>query len=437
MIMFAVNAIQQIQCWDEDLLDDDLMTDTKPTDENGCAELTFADRNPTSDLCAGWDCWGFNSASDPDVYCLISKPGFHTTHTFTIKNLNQNNVADFGTQWIFKHRAPTTTNGCGPASLWPVISTVITFITGFEDPCRNHDFCYDNCKEKKEDCDTEFHGLMISKCMDAFHKSSCTSVAYAMYAIVAYAQGGTDAYVQARINYKCDSVDECNRLATYTTNSHRYGMMASPLNWTQAQAAALALPQCCGKDAHLVTIGDMNENNFIDSSFKIIDGAWIGLSDAADEGNFSWVDGTPLNFKDWNTGEPNGISGGLDENCGEYSDNKKAWNDQLCSAIRPNYMFEYDCDPIITYTTNCDALAVHLSEIHPGSTYRIHESNYLKKTTMTPDRLEGKNKPYCNKKRIKVNNKLTKNVTKGDMKVDGDNVRNIDTDIDTNRTGGY
>ncbi len=54
---------------------------------------------------------------------------------------------------------------------------------------------------------------------------------------------------------------------------------------------------------HLLTINSAEENNFISNN---TDGAvWIGFTDAYSEGNFSWNTGEPVNYTNWEPGQPN------------------------------------------------------------------------------------------------------------------------------------
>jgi hypothetical protein len=87
-----------------------------------------------------------------------------------------------------------------------------------------------------------------------------------------------------------------------------------------------------------------------------------------------------------------------------------------------------------------------LSEIHPGSTSGINESNELNKSTINPDKgmdkiiqfLEGKYKPsYYNKKKINTVNKSINGVTNDDMKKAGVDRIKKDMDIDTTWATGY
>ncbi|MCA9604112.1 MAG: C-type lectin domain-containing protein [Myxococcales bacterium] len=69
-----------------------------------------------------------------------------------------------------------------------------------------------------------------------------------------------------------------------------------------------------GGSAQLASIGGMMENDFValESNTGGARLVWLGLTDAALEGTFVWLDGSPLAFTHWAGGEPNGGTG---ENC--------------------------------------------------------------------------------------------------------------------------
>ncbi|XP_034156883.1 C-type lectin domain family 4 member M [Pangasianodon hypophthalmus] len=90
---------------------------------------------------------------------------------------------------------------------------------------------------------------------------------------------------------------------------------------------------CSSRGADLVIINSREEQEFIGQQLGSTV-AWIGLSDRDREGEWKWVDGTPLTTKYWRPGEPNNSD---DEDCAEiyYSDSNKAvWNDNKCSEKR-------------------------------------------------------------------------------------------------------
>jgi hypothetical protein len=87
-------------------------------------------------------------------------------------------------------------------------------------------------------------------------------------------------------------------------NNHTYFLL-TPSTWTAGEASAVAL------GGHLTTIRSADENEFIRASVLGFDGmdrrGWIGLWDPNGTGNFVWTGGEPLNYTNWNGGEPNNI----------------------------------------------------------------------------------------------------------------------------------
>ena len=85
-------------------------------------------------------------------------------------------------------------------------------------------------------------------------------------------------------------------------NGHSYQLTA-PMTIGDARQAASNM------GGYLVAINDQAENDFVFQTF--VQGAthaYIGLSDELVEGNFLWDSGEPLNFTNWNPGEPSGNS---------------------------------------------------------------------------------------------------------------------------------
>jgi len=57
---------------------------------------------------------------------------------------------------------------------------------------------------------------------------------------------------------------------------------------------------------------------------------WIGINDLETEGTYAWTDGSPLDYENWNDGEPNDWGAG--EDCGHlYEGNGNKWNDLPCN----------------------------------------------------------------------------------------------------------
>ncbi|XP_053335824.1 CD209 antigen-like protein E [Clarias gariepinus] len=106
-----------------------------------------------------------------------------------------------------------------------------------------------------------------------------------------------------------------------------YFMYNEEKNWTESRQI------CMDKGADLVIINNREEQEFI--SKQKVNGriqAWIGLSDRETEGEWKWVDGTPLTTAFWASGEPNNAGG--DEDCAEFysGDTGNFWNDKKCTT---------------------------------------------------------------------------------------------------------
>ena len=81
---------------------------------------------------------------------------------------------------------------------------------------------------------------------------------------------------------------------------------------------------CAQMGGQLATIDGADE---IDLFFQHAIGGWIGLEDLDEDGEFGWLDGTPLEFTDWRAGQPNG------ELCVEVLENMQ-WDDVDCEAVK-------------------------------------------------------------------------------------------------------
>ncbi|XP_038946013.1 CD209 antigen-like protein C [Rattus norvegicus] len=86
---------------------------------------------------------------------------------------------------------------------------------------------------------------------------------------------------------------------------------------------------CKDMGAQLVVIKSNDEQSFLQRTCKKKRNTWMGLSDRKEEGQWLWVDGSPLlfNFRNyWSAGEPNNQD---NEDCAVFSDS--GWNDITCS----------------------------------------------------------------------------------------------------------
>ena len=65
---------------------------------------------------------------------------------------------------------------------------------------------------------------------------------------------------------------------------------------------------CLATPGHLASVHGAEEQTAVSelclSHLGEGGGCWIGLSDKGHEGSFQWSDGSPLDFVEWNPGEP-------------------------------------------------------------------------------------------------------------------------------------
>ncbi len=105
-------------------------------------------------------------------------------------------------------------------------------------------------------------------------------------------------------------------------------------NYADAEA------DCVSQGGHLVAIHDqMTQDAVVNGAYAISGGEWwIGLDDIASEGNFSWTDGSLLDYAMFAGGEPNN-AGGI-ENCGHLA----SWTGGLWNDIPCDQTFAYVCE---------------------------------------------------------------------------------------------
>ena len=113
-------------------------------------------------------------------------------------------------------------------------------------------------------------------------------------------------------------------LDAFEYNGHSYYIYSDVANtWEEAQA------YCEARGGHLAVINDETENNAVFNYMKSkgYNSAYFGLSDAAKEGTWTWVNGDSSTYRNWASGEPNSERSNEDyaEFYYKFSDGK--WND--------------------------------------------------------------------------------------------------------------
>jgi hypothetical protein len=134
-------------------------------------------------------------------------------------------------------------------------------------------------------------------------------------------------------------LSDCNAFgpnATFDSETKHCYLLVPDLT-TFAEASA----HCASLGAHLVTISDQQENEFV---WNLDMGEhWLGASDGKSPkemgvGTYTWVDGEPFSYTNWTPGQPNAVESDCDsangggpcyEHCAfQWSGGQ--WNDQLC-----------------------------------------------------------------------------------------------------------
>jgi len=141
------------------------------------------------------------------------------------------------------------------------------------------------------------------------------------------------------------------------SNGHTYELVTSlsPIRWTQAKAAA-ELKTLNGEQGYLGTVTSPEENAFVVSKFGNLT-AWIGASDAAQNGTWKWVTGPEAGtifqignfpsvtsspgYANWVARQPDNGYGGTEAYAGYWG--STGWNDFIDtgSSVVKNYLVEY------------------------------------------------------------------------------------------------
>ena len=137
------------------------------------------------------------------------------------------------------------------------------------------------------------------------------------------------------IDQDCDGADDC--LAT-TDGVHDFTFCGDARSWSDAAAA------CAGIGAHLVDVEDVAENDWLWAQVQAISPTvpwWLGYSDTAVEGTFTWDGGATSPYTAWRAGEPNDYD--ANEDCARWIvGGGGAWADADCTLAQP-FVCESGC----------------------------------------------------------------------------------------------
>jgi Lectin C-type domain len=118
-------------------------------------------------------------------------------------------------------------------------------------------------------------------------------------------------------------------------NGHSYKRFDTAKYWTQAKTA------CVNLGAHLATITDQAEQDWIVSKqlYSSSVAVFLGGTDSAVEGTWTWITGEPFVYSNWYPGRPDDYSAGQDY-LWLYSDG--TWDDGGLPS--PDYQSSYLCE---------------------------------------------------------------------------------------------
>ncbi|XP_041097927.1 CD209 antigen-like protein C [Polyodon spathula] len=138
-----------------------------------------------------------------------------------------------------------------------------------------------------------------------------------------------------------DVVNEFKEVCTRDENASGYTCQPCPAGWQhngtcyyfskQTKNWMESRDECEGKASRLIVIKDQEQLDFVFGQMKG-NKFWIGLSDKVLEGNWIWVDGSPVTMPLWSSGEPNDSN--QNEDCAEVSSDQAKWNDISCDQLK-------------------------------------------------------------------------------------------------------
>ncbi|XP_059210792.1 ladderlectin-like [Centropristis striata] len=156
----------------------------------------------------------------------------------------------------------------------------------------------------------------------------CVTVALTRAAVVPEAEASKDLSVKSHLVKRSTS---CSGRWT-NINGRCFHYFPAPMTWAKAER------NCQSMGGNLASVHDVQEYHGVQSLIKTATyqskEAWIGASDAQEEGVWLWTDGSRFSYTNWCPGEPNNWRGR--QHCIQINFGAdKCWDDVGCGASRP------------------------------------------------------------------------------------------------------
>ncbi len=116
----------------------------------------------------------------------------------------------------------------------------------------------------------------------------------------------------------------------FEANGVSYCLNAREKTYAEAKRA------CAADGGMLAVLKTVEDNNHVKNAMaaRVVGHRWwIGLTDAAEEGTWTWSSGAPFSWSNWQEEEPNDFNG---ENCVELFSDTFTWNDRDCTLALPS-----------------------------------------------------------------------------------------------------
>lgn len=163
-------------------------------------------------------------------------------------------------------------------------------------------------------------------------------------------------------------------LALLSSAKAQYVFTEAPdsITWSDARAA------CISAGGDLASIHSDDDNAAALALTGDARGAWIGLNDKTTPDTFVWSDGTPVDYRNWASGEPNNSGGNEDSvalyhvaTWNDYSDDTTAVHGYLCSFGTGGTQSQINVGDVVDGSITVGGTAAYILTLTEGQTVTI------------------------------------------------------------------